>query len=96
MKGPKSNHQKITFSLKAAEAQSVLLAGCFTEWEKKAVCLKRLKSGLWKTTVSLAPGTYHYRFIVDGLWHDDPACLTRAANPFGTEDCVVTVAADAG
>lgn len=86
---------KVTFSLSAPTAQSVQLAGCFTGWEASALPLKRQKSGLWKVTVPLDPGSYHYRFIVDGQWQDDPACTTRVSNPFGTEDCVLTVASAA-
>jgi 1,4-alpha-glucan branching enzyme len=83
--------KRVTFSLSAPNAQSVLVAGSFCDWELGAVALKRLKSGFWKTTVSLEPGTHRYRFIVDGKWHDDPACVRKEANPFGSEDCIVEV-----
>jgi 1,4-alpha-glucan branching enzyme len=92
MKGSGPVNKKVAFSLNAPEAQVVLLAGCFTDWERNALPLKRQKKGAWKTTVSLLPGTYHYRFLVDGQWWDDPACAAREPNPFGTEDCVLTVA----
>jgi 1,4-alpha-glucan branching enzyme len=92
MKGPlPATMKKTTFSLEAPQAQAVLLAGSFTQWELGAIALKRLKSGVWKTTVALEPGSYRYRFIVDGHWHDDPACAHHEANPFGSEDCIVTV-----
>ena len=83
--------KKIAFSLEAPQAQAVLLAGSFTQWELGAIPLKRLKGGVWKTSVGLEPGSYRYRFIVDGHWHDDPACSRHEANPFGSEDCIVTV-----
>ena len=83
--------QKVTFSLTAPEAMSVLLAGDFTNWQEAPVVLKKLKSGLWKTTVSLAPGRYQYRFLVDGEWRDDSSCALRQANDFGGENCVCIV-----
>lgn len=87
--GPKK--QRVAFALHVPHAQSVLLAGSFCDWELGAIPLKRQKSGLWKTTVSLEPGTHRYRFIVDGQWYDDPECARKEANPFGSEDCIVVV-----
>jgi len=92
MKAPISPKKKrVSFSLNAPDAQSVLLAGSFCDWELGAVALKRQKTRVWKTTVSLEPGTHQYRFIVDGQWHDDPACARKEPNPFGSEDCIVEV-----
>ena len=86
-----STKQKITFSYVAPEAKSVLLAGDFTGWQKEAVSLKKDKGGVWKKTVTLAPGRYAYRLLVDGQWRDDPHCHTRQANEFGGENCVCVV-----
>ena len=79
---------KTVFSFMAPEAQSVQLAGDFTGWELYPVGLKKQKSGLWKTTVSLEAGSHEYRFLVDGQWRDDPACTARVPNQFGAENCV--------
>ena len=78
--------QKVTFSFVAPEARSVQLAGDFTGWQEAPVQLKKLKNGPWKTTVSLLPGHYEYRLLVDGLWRDDPQCKLRRANQFGGEN----------
>jgi 1,4-alpha-glucan branching enzyme len=86
-----SSKRKVTFSLPAPEALSVALVGSFKGWDQNPTALKRLKSGVWKTTLSLAPGTYEYRFLVDGQWADDPACSRRVPNPFGAENCVRVV-----
>lgn len=85
--------QKVTFSYNAPAAQNVLVAGDFTGWQDAAVTLKKDKSGRWKKTVSLAPGRYEYRFIVDGEWKDDPQCSLRQPNSLGTENCVCIVEA---
>ena len=87
----KSNKQKIAFNLSAPQAKTVLLAADFTEWEKSPVALKKLKGGVWKGTVSLAPGSYEYRFIVDGQWWADPANANRRWNSFGEQNCVCEV-----
>ncbi|HOW67298.1 MAG TPA: isoamylase early set domain-containing protein [Candidatus Paceibacterota bacterium] len=83
--------KKVTFSLTAPGAGKVSLAGCFTDWDKSPLIMKRQKGGVWKTTVPLAPGTYEYRFIVDGQWQDDPSCKTLRPNSLGSHNCVCEV-----
>ncbi len=87
-----SSKKKVTFSLQAPDASSVLLAGDFTGWDAQALPLARQKSGVWKKVVSLAPGRYEYRFLVDGQWVDDPASTEQSTNPFGGSNCVRVVA----
>lgn len=65
-----------------------MLVGDFTHWQESPIALKKDTSGIWSTSVSLAPGTYHYRFLVDGEWRDDPECTLRVSNPFGSENAV--------
>ena len=48
--------------------------------------------GVWRTTVELGPGIHHYRFLVDGEWRDDPECVLREPNPFGSENMMRQVA----
>jgi 1,4-alpha-glucan branching enzyme len=83
--------RKVTFACVAPEARAVSLAGNFTNWDQAPVRLKKSKEGLWQATLSLAPGSYQYRLLVDGQWQDDPQCSVRVPNPFGTENCVRTV-----
>lgn len=86
--------QKITFSLTAPQAKAVLLAADFTDWEQSPLSLNRLKTsktGLWKAVVALLPGSYEYRFLVDGQWQDDPQCSNRCWNRYGTQNCVCEV-----
>src|SRR5215510_3297563 len=87
-----ANETKQTFSFKAPEAHSVLLAGDFTHWLKHPIPLRKQPDGVWSITASLKPGTHHYRFVVDGEWRDDPECTVRVQNPFGTQNDVIQVA----
>lgn len=81
-----------TFAIEAPAAQSVLLAGNFSNWDQSPVSLKKMKDGKWEATLALEPGTYEYRFLVDGEWLDDPKCDQHAPNPFGSANCVRVVA----
>ena len=80
--------KKETFTYNDANAQSVSLAGDFTDWERNAIPMKKQKNGSWKATVNLPPGTYEYRFLVDGQWQNDQECQNRRQNGFGAENCI--------
>ncbi len=80
--------KKQTFRLTSPDAQRVLLVGDFTQWQTGAIPMKKDGNGVWSTTVSLAPGTYNYLFIIDGEWRDDPECAIRAPNPYGGQNMV--------
>ena len=79
---------KSKFETNAPEALSVQLVGEFTKWDEEPIQLKKLKSGIWKTTVSLPEGTYQYRFLIDGEWCDDATATSRVDNGFGSQNCV--------
>jgi 1,4-alpha-glucan branching enzyme len=83
---------KREFVLRAPEAKAVALVGDFTHWEERPIPMKKSRTGVWKAQVPLGPGTYHYRFLVDGQWSDDPLCPLRSPNPYGSQDdiCIVT------
>jgi hypothetical protein len=86
-----SAHKEITFRLEAHAAREVLLAGDFTNWEKTPIKLRKGDRGAWQATLKLAPGQYHYRFLVDGHWQNDPAASGTCPNPYGSCDCVVKI-----
>ena len=69
-------------------AMSVQLVGDFTNWQERPIPLRKEPNGVWRAAVRLEPGAYHYRFLVDGEWRDDPACPVHAPNPFGGQNAV--------
>jgi 1,4-alpha-glucan branching enzyme len=71
------------FHLRAPAAMRVQLVGDFTHWEEEAIEMERSMSGEWRISVDLAPGTYEYRFIVDGEWHGGAECTLRVRNRVG-------------
>ena len=59
------------FRYKAPEAKSVELICEFNGW--KSVPMTKGDNGMWRTKVSLSPGTYGYKFLVNGTdWVFDP------------------------
>jgi len=83
----------ITFELFEPAARTVTLAGDFNGWDAVALPLRKDAGGRWKRTVRLAPGTYQYKFVVDGTrWVEDPLNLNRIANQLGGCNSMVEVA----
>jgi 1,4-alpha-glucan branching enzyme len=54
----KTLKQKVTFSYLAPGAQSVKLAGDFTDWEQAPVALRKAKDGVWKQCTSRRPNAF--------------------------------------
>ncbi|MCU0404614.1 MAG: hypothetical protein MUE99_08695 [Chitinophagaceae bacterium] len=48
-------------------AADVRIAGSFTQWEKNALPMKSSAEG-WYIDLTIAPGKYFYKFLVDGNW----------------------------
>jgi 1,4-alpha-glucan branching enzyme len=87
--------KRITIKLHAPEAKSVHVAGNFNDWNTNSHPLSQVKTskgdGTWKRIVYLEPGVYEYRFIVDGIWHDDAGSAERWTNESGSFNCVIWV-----
>jgi 1,4-alpha-glucan branching enzyme len=91
VKEKKEKSKKVDFSLLAPHAEKVSLAGDFNNWDTKVHRMKKDRKGVWKTSLQLTPGTYQYNFFVDGGWQNDPNCVDRVENPFGTLNCLIKV-----
>ena len=80
---------KVTFTVDfAPDAKAVEVAGDFSEWTP--LPMKRLKNGVYKTTVDLSPGqAYQYRYLIDGAWENDRAADGYVPNGFGEENSLV-------
>ncbi len=60
------------FSCRAESATAVYLVGTFNDWDPLATPLVEANPGEWSVTLGLAPGTYEYKFVVDGVWCCEP------------------------
>ena len=90
---PCCGSQRVCLELTWPGAQEVSIAGSFNDWHPSVTPMIRLRDGQWAKELSLAPGRYEYRFVVDGQWVDDPAATELIPNPFGTANAVLVVAA---
>ncbi|MEM7708527.1 MAG: M28 family peptidase [Pseudomonadota bacterium] len=55
------------------EAEEVSVTGDFNSWHMFATRMARRPEGGWLACLSLPPGDYLYKFIIDGRWTNHPA-----------------------
>jgi 1,4-alpha-glucan branching enzyme len=87
----KLKRSKVIFSLEAPDAKEVVLMGDFNQWNPKKHPMKKNKNGMWEKVTFLFPGTYEYRFMVDGQWKNDPENIQTRTNRFGTKNNFIVV-----
>ncbi|MEZ5141848.1 MAG: isoamylase early set domain-containing protein [Acidimicrobiales bacterium] len=89
----RSGKAKVTFELPpAVEAREVAVCGEFNGWGIEPTPLARRKDGRFSTTVTLPPGRYRFRYLLDGeRWENDWTADGYVANDYGSDDSVVTV-----
>ena len=84
--------QMMKFVFVAPSASSVAIVGDFNDWEQDKSPLRRVSGQVWAITIPLAPGRYHYTFVVDGTqWVADPLAPRTLEDDFGRPNSVITV-----
>jgi chromosome partitioning protein len=86
---PKLN--ELVFSITAPEAKAVHLVGDFNNWQLDETSTMSANNGAWTKRLPLTPGKYHYRFVVDGNWVEDPENPLTAVNPFGQMNSLIEI-----
>jgi len=85
--------QCVRLELTRSTAQKACIAGSFNDWQPSVTPMIRLDNGRWAKELTLPPGRYEYRFVVDGEWVDDPVATEFTPNSHGTMNAVLVVAA---
>jgi hypothetical protein len=83
----------VVFALPAdTAAEHVALCGEFNDWSPDSISLTRGDDGSWQVTVPLAPGSYRYKYLLDGETWENAADADRyEENAYGTVDSVIVV-----
>ncbi|MFA5429530.1 MAG: AAA family ATPase [Candidatus Omnitrophota bacterium] len=83
--------KEVVFSMSFPEAQEVHVAGDFNRWQISDNSRMSKNNGKWFKKMTLEPGAYHYRFVVDGTWMDDPENPRKETNPFGQTNSLLNI-----
>ncbi len=83
---------KIKFSYYDPNASTVNLAGSFNGWNKDSNPMVKDSEGLWTIEIELSPGTYQYKFVIDGnSWVEDPYGFDYTDDGYGGFNSVITI-----
>jgi 5'-AMP-activated protein kinase regulatory beta subunit len=91
---PALEEQEVVLELCAPAAKSVQVAGTFNDWRPEANPMVHTGSGEWEARLMLRAGQYEYRFVVDGVWQEDPEATRSAPNPYGGVNSVLFLGLD--
>ena len=89
--GARQFGEAVKFVTLYPRANSVQIAGDFNSWQPQKTALNPTQDGKWELALSLAPGKYRYRMVVDGQWQADPYNEHLELNPFGEYNSVLEV-----
>ena len=81
----------ITFEYFNPGASQVFLCGDFNNWSEQSHKLSKGPDGKFTISIRLKPGSYQYKFLVDGNWMLDQKAGLLADNSFGTKNSVIVV-----
>jgi len=82
----------VVFSAYCPNASIVQIAGDFNNWQPKQTQMKKAsEKDYWETRLTLRPGRYCYRFVIDGKWQHDPSNANTELNPYGELNSVLIV-----
>jgi glycosidase len=81
---------EFVYEPKGEQPKSVQLTGQINDWNPSKTNLEKV-DGVWKTTLLLNPGKYHYQVVVDGNWILDPANPEIEDNNIGGQNSVLRV-----
>ena len=83
--------RSITFTVEDAPGKQVAVAGTFNDWTPDRPLLDKEGNGIYSCRMMLEPGTYEYKFVVDGEWKLDSNNPNFAPNDLGTLNSVLVV-----
>ena len=65
--------ERVVLTVQADPGSTVYLAGSFNQWDPQGLkMVDKDGNGLYSVSVTLAPGIYEYKFVINGVWTLDP------------------------
>jgi hypothetical protein len=87
--------REVAVHYRNAAAGDVRIAGDFNGWvpDKGVRSIIESSEGarVWTKVLHLPPGTYQYRYVVDGEWQSDPTNAQQTTGPEGRVNSVLVV-----
>jgi chromosome partitioning protein len=87
---PKVTEEGVVFAIEAPAARQVQLVGDFNEWALDGTEMTP-SATIWTKVLKLNPGRYLYRYVVDGIWQNDPLNAEVEPAPYGGLNSVLVL-----
>jgi len=82
----------VIFSLEAPEDATVQIAGDFNNWIPESLIRADIHGkSVWKKAMSLQPGAYAYKYVLNGDWISDPTNDNTVDDHCGGKNSLITV-----
>jgi len=92
---PPEPSREVVVRYRDPAANDVRIAGDFNGWVPDKGVRSLIESDgetrVWTKILRLPPGTYQYRYVVDGEWRDDPENPEREPSAAGSRNSVLVV-----
>ncbi len=87
--------REVIVRFKDENAGDVRIAGDFNGWVPdrgvRSLIASEGQTRVWTKVLKLAPGTYQYRYVVDGEWREDPSNPQSVPGPTGQPNSILHV-----
>jgi 1,4-alpha-glucan branching enzyme len=87
--------REIVVRFRDEKANDVRIAGDFNGWVPdkgvRSLIESEGQTRVWTKILRLAPGTYQYRYVVDGEWRADPENPEAISSAVGGRNSVLVV-----
>lgn len=82
----------VVFDLKAPVHADVRIAGDFNNWNPESLSFSGIpEEPRWRKQFSLQPGSYRYKYLLDGQWIEDPGNEKTEDDSFGGINSLITI-----
>jgi chromosome partitioning protein len=87
--------REVVVEYRDPDAEDVRIAGDFNGWVPDRGVESRIDgegaARVWRKVLRLPPGTYEYRYVVDGEWREDPINPDRVPTTLGPANSLLVV-----
>ena len=92
---PPTTPREVIVRFQDSIAGDVRIAGDFNGWVPdrgvRSLIASEGQERVWTKVLTLEPGTYQYRYVVDGEWREDPSNPQTAPGPTGQPNSILHV-----
>ncbi|MCK5126657.1 MAG: isoamylase early set domain-containing protein [candidate division Zixibacteria bacterium] len=81
---------QVKFVWPDSKAKRVFLVGDFNKWNEQSLPMRK-KSARFELILKIPPGRHQFKYLIDGIWWNDPDADDYAGNFWGSEDSVICI-----